>query len=78
MELNLKNKSVLVVGASKGIGKAIALGFAAEGSKLVIIARLRTSLKKSKKNVSKLAPLNLVKPWWRISPKIREVACEMS
>ncbi len=39
MELNLKNKNVLVVGASKGIGKAIALGFASEGSHVVAIAR---------------------------------------
>jgi 3-oxoacyl-[acyl-carrier protein] reductase len=39
MELNLKNKKVLVVGASKGIGKAIALAFAREGSNLLLLAR---------------------------------------
>lgn len=39
MELNLKGKNVLIVGASKGIGKAIALGFAGEGSRIVAVAR---------------------------------------
>jgi 3-oxoacyl-[acyl-carrier protein] reductase len=54
MELNLKNKSVLVVGASKGIGKAIALGFAAEGSKLVIIARSKDIIEGVKKECLKV------------------------
>lgn len=39
MELNLKGKNVLVVGASKGIGRAIALGFAEECCKIVAVAR---------------------------------------
>lgn len=39
MELGLKNKNVLIVGASKGIGRSIALGFAEEGCRLVIVAR---------------------------------------
>ncbi|MBP3293932.1 MAG: SDR family NAD(P)-dependent oxidoreductase, partial [Clostridia bacterium] len=39
MELGLKNKNVLIIGASKGIGRGIAMGFAAEGCRLVIIAR---------------------------------------
>lgn len=39
MELGLKNKNVLIVGASKGIGRAIAIGFAAEGSNIVAVAR---------------------------------------
>ncbi len=39
MDLGLKNKNILVVGASKGIGRAIALAFAAEGSKVVALAR---------------------------------------
>lgn len=39
MELGLKNKNVLIVGASKGIGRAIAMGFAAEGSNVVAVAR---------------------------------------
>ena len=43
-ELEIYNKSVLVVGASKGIGKAISLGFASEGCKLVLIARSESLL----------------------------------
>lgn len=39
MELGLKNKNVLIVGASKGIGKGIVMGFAEEGCRLVIVAR---------------------------------------
>jgi 3-oxoacyl-[acyl-carrier protein] reductase len=44
MELNLKNKKVLIVGASKGIGKAIAIAFANEGSFIVSLARSKDLL----------------------------------
>ena len=38
MELNLRNKVVIVTGASRGIGQAIALGFAEEGANLILVA----------------------------------------
>jgi 3-oxoacyl-[acyl-carrier protein] reductase len=47
MELGLKDKVVLVTGASKGIGKAIAAGFAAEGSKVAITARGKEELQQA-------------------------------
>ena len=39
MDLGLKGKTALVTAASKGIGKACALGFAAEGAHVAICAR---------------------------------------
>ena len=39
MNLGIKNKNVLIVGASKGIGRGIAVGFAEENAKIVAIAR---------------------------------------
>ena len=44
MNLELKGKVVLVTGASKGIGKAIAEAFAAEGSNVVLNARNQQEL----------------------------------
>lgn len=46
MELNLKNKKVLIVGASKGIGKGIVNGFAKENTNLVMVARTEELLEK--------------------------------
>src|SRR5262245_18242574 len=43
MDLQLNGKTALVTGASRGIGRAIALGLAREGVKLAIAAR-RTAL----------------------------------
>lgn len=39
MDLGLYNKNVLIVGASKGIGRGIAIGFASEHSRIVAVAR---------------------------------------
>jgi 3-oxoacyl-[acyl-carrier protein] reductase len=39
MDLRIKNKNVLIVGASRGIGKSIALGFAEEGARVTTVAR---------------------------------------
>ena len=47
MDLGLKDKVVIVGGASKGIGQATALAFAKEGAKVVICARDPELLEKS-------------------------------
>ena len=47
MELGLKGKVVLVTGGSKGIGRACALGFAAEGARIAICSRSRENIDKA-------------------------------
>jgi 3-oxoacyl-[acyl-carrier protein] reductase len=44
MDLQLAGKTAVVTGASRGIGRAIALGLAREGAKIVITARRRNLL----------------------------------
>ena len=46
MDLQLKNKSVLITGASKGIGQATALAFAREGAVPVLVSRDQLVLEK--------------------------------
>ncbi len=47
MDLALRGKSVLVTGGSRGIGRAIALGFAREGANVGICARNAEQLEKT-------------------------------
>lgn len=42
MELGIKGKRALVTGASRGLGRAIALGLSEEGVKIAVVARDRT------------------------------------
>lgn len=44
MELGIKGKTVLITASSKGIGKAIAEGLAAEGCNVAICSRTKTTL----------------------------------
>jgi 3-oxoacyl-[acyl-carrier protein] reductase len=47
MDLGLSGKGVIVTGASRGIGRAIALGFAREGASVAICARGAEALEKA-------------------------------
>lgn len=49
--MNLKNKVAIITGASRGIGKAIALALAKEGCNLVVCARNELKLLKLKEEV---------------------------
>ncbi|WP_347552472.1 glucose 1-dehydrogenase [Pseudalkalibacillus hwajinpoensis] len=51
MDLNLKNRRVLITGGSKGIGKAIAKAFYEEGAKVGICARNREDLEQAKSEI---------------------------
>lgn len=54
MELNLKNKSVLITGGATGIGKAIALEFLKEGAFVSVCCRTESKLLKFKDECSNL------------------------
>ena len=44
MHIDLSGKRVIVTGASRGIGRAIARGFATEGARVAICARTQTDI----------------------------------
>lgn len=54
MNYDLKGKRVLIVGASKGIGRAITEGFAKENTEIIAIARSESLLEELKKECLKL------------------------
>lgn len=51
MDLELKKKNVVITGGSKGIGKRIALAFAAEGANVAICARGKAALEETKEEL---------------------------
>ncbi|WP_040978488.1 SDR family oxidoreductase [Oceanobacillus jeddahense] len=51
MDLGLQGKSIIVTAASKGLGKAIAKQFAAEGSHVLISSRNQEELKKTQEEI---------------------------
>lgn len=52
--MNLKGKNAIITGASKGIGKAIALRLAQEGVNLILAARTQATLDETIKDVSRI------------------------
>jgi len=52
-KINLKNKTALVTGAGKGIGKACAIALAEAGANLIIISRTQKDLDKVAKIIKK-------------------------
>ena len=51
MKLGLKGKSVVVLAAGSGIGKGVALEFAQEGAKIMMIGRTEEKLKNTQKYI---------------------------
>jgi 3-oxoacyl-[acyl-carrier protein] reductase len=65
MELELKNKIVLVTGSSRGIGKEIASTFLDEGCKVILNGRDKKSLEKTSKffnHLTKFIVADVTKP----------------
>ena len=52
MELGLRGRTAVVTGASKGIGKAIALGLAREGVNVALMARTADTLEAAAREIS--------------------------
>jgi 3-oxoacyl-[acyl-carrier protein] reductase len=50
--MNLKNKTILITGGTKGIGRSICTDLAKQGSNVIILARTQSDLQKVKKELS--------------------------
>ena len=53
MDMGLKGKVAVVCAASKGLGKASAVGLAAEGANLVICARGEEALRQTAEEIAR-------------------------
>ena len=51
MELGLGGRAAVVTGASKGIGRSVAEGLAAEGCNLHIVSRTRETIEQAAKDI---------------------------
>lgn len=50
--MNLKNKVIVITGASRGLGKAMGLGFARNGAKLVLSSRSKKDIQQFAKSIN--------------------------
>ena len=62
----VKNKTALVTGAGKGLGKACAIALAEAGANLIILSRTKTDLVKVEKKITKL------------NRKCRSIVCDVT
>ncbi|MFX1513248.1 MAG: SDR family oxidoreductase [Promethearchaeota archaeon] len=62
MDLEFKNKVALVAASSKGIGKAVAKGFAKEGADVIICARNSEELEQTREEIAKFGQKVLAIP----------------
>jgi len=62
MDMGLSGRSVIVTGASRGIGRSIAEGFAAEGARLTIVARTQEVVEQTAADIRNGHPGTEVQP----------------
>ena len=62
MDLQLTGRRAVVTGASRGIGRAVALGLAREGARVALVARDRDALEQTAEAVRELGAEALVHP----------------
>ena len=61
-KFNLKNKTAVVTGAGKGLGKACAIALAEAGANLIIISRTKKDLDKVAKEIRKNKSWSIISP----------------
>ena len=60
MDLQLQDRTAIIGGASRGIGKAIALGLAQEGANVILCARNEANLRNTEIDIVKISSQNHV------------------